>query len=61
MNTKTKQAKCKVWEIDNPSDYWFETFNVYDLSDIDDIFEAFNSHLGKNELPRDYEFLEFII
>lgn len=59
MNYTKKKAKCKVWEKDNPDVYWFETFLVYDLSDIDTIFETFNTHLRPNELARCYKFLEF--
>lgn len=54
-----KKAKCKVWEIENPKIYWYETFNVYDLADIDDIFKAFNSSLRANEKMRTYEFIEY--
>lgn len=56
---KKKKAKCKVWEIENPKDYWYETFNVYNLTDIDAIFKAFNSSLQLNEKARTYEFIEY--
>lgn len=57
---KLKKAKCKVWEIDNPSVTWYETFNVSCLTDIDAIFHAFNSSLRPNELKRSYEFVTFV-
>ena len=59
MNYNMKKAKCKVWEIENPKNWWYETFNVYELKNIDDIFRAFNSSLRPNEKARTYEFIEY--
>lgn len=60
MYNGMKKALCKVWEINNPSIYWTETFSVYCIDDIDTIFTEFNSSLRPNELPRTYEFIEFV-
>lgn len=60
MYNEMKKALCKVWEINNPDDCWYETFKVCCIDDIDAIFTRFNSSLRPNELPRSYEFIEFV-
>ena len=55
-----KKAKCKVWEVSDPNNYWYETFKVYNVDDIKSIFNSFNCSRRPNEDIRDYEFIEFI-